>query len=148
MNSRKIIFIKYWLAETCGFGHDGLLSRWLWVRVSPDPPLLKIRRNKKTHRVTVGIVNCLEPHSLDPVLNLITTNTHWLRLVRFFWILRISVPFLNWRFSKPLAGWISYPIIFSWFRNGNPVSLHEGWRGFCILVIFFQSETSSGLVIL
>ena len=29
-----------------------------------------------------------------------------------------------------------------------PVSLHEGWRGFCIVVIFFQTETSSGLLIL
>ena len=51
----------------------------------------------------------------------------------FFWILRISIPFLNWRFSKPLVGWISYPIIFSWFRNSDPVSLHEGWRGFLFL---------------
>ena len=60
----------------------------------------------------------------------------------FFWILHISIPFLNWRFSKPLVGWISYPIIFSWFRNSDPVSLHEGWRGFLFGNLFVKIITN------
>ena len=60
----------------------------------------------------------------------------------FFWRLRISITFLNWRFSKPLVGWISYPIIFSWFRNSDPVSLHEGWRGFLFGNLFVKIITN------
>ena len=32
-------------------------------------------------------------------------------------------------------------------KETPPVSLHEGWRGFCIVVIFFQTEKCSRLVI-
>ena len=49
--------------------------------------------------------------------------------------------------ASPQDGWYSWVALAFFHSNGwTPVSLHEGWPTFFILVIFSQAETSSRLV--